>query len=358
MENATKIKILYIATNITDSGGVSRVVSIKANHFAETLGYEVHIYSTNDKDKKAFYEFSDKIYFHFSNQKHFNIKNIFNYRKEIKEISHRIKPSMTFVVDNGFKSLLISDILYPFGKKIYELHSSSVQLLNHTYSGVKKRLFKALIPIRLNSFDKIILLKESYKMNFLPPHKQSCIPNPLPFLPNEKSTRNHKRAIAVGRIAQVKGYERMLLVWKKVMETHPEYTLDIYGDEMENYSLSPLIHQLGLTQSVNVYPATRNIMKHYLQADFLLHAAYLEPFGMVYIEAMACGLPVVCFSTEADDIVINQYNGLVANTEKKYFNNIISIIENKELSDYLAKNAIEFAKRYDIKEIQKKSSLI
>lgn len=340
------MKILYIATHITDSGGVSRVTSLKANHFAEYLGHQVHIYSTNDSDTKTFYPFSEKIHFHFSKYKNFGIKNIFAYLKEIEEISHSIQPDITFVIDNGFKSLLVFNYLYPKSKKIYELHLSKDLFLRESYTGIKKILAPILIQHFLPKYDAIILLKKEYILENIPAEKQKVIPNPTPFSSEKKSTLNHKKAIAVGRISKVKGYPRMLQSWKKITEKHPEYTLQIYGDELENFSLRPIIQQLNIEKSVKIYPSTPQIREQYLNADFLLHAAHYEPFGLVYLEAMECGLPIVCYSTEIDSLVKHNENGLVAQNEESFTNYILNLIENQELKNQLAQKSIELSKNF------------
>ena len=57
-------RILYITNGITGSGGLERVVSLKASHFADHYGYDVHIVTLNEHDKSRFYQLSDKITIH------------------------------------------------------------------------------------------------------------------------------------------------------------------------------------------------------------------------------------------------------------------------------------------------------
>ena len=55
------MKLLYITNGINGSGGLERVLSIKASYLAEKLGYDVTIVSLNDAHINPFYDFSDKI---------------------------------------------------------------------------------------------------------------------------------------------------------------------------------------------------------------------------------------------------------------------------------------------------------
>ena len=113
----------------------------------------------------------------------------------------------------------------------------------------------------------------------------------------------------------------------------------------------PLISELGLENQVKVFPPVRDIEQRYLEADFLLHSAYSEPFGMVFIEVMALGLPVVCHKTETDDIVINGKNGWVAEDEDDYTQKILQLIEHPEFLHSFSENAVETSKRFHLKEI-------
>ena len=55
------MKLLYITNGINGSGGLERVLSIKASHLADYYNYKVTILSLNDNHVNTFYNFSDKI---------------------------------------------------------------------------------------------------------------------------------------------------------------------------------------------------------------------------------------------------------------------------------------------------------
>ena len=58
------MKILYIAPDITDSGGIARVVSLKTNYLVTHLKYSINILSVNDCSSNRFYDFNTKIKWH------------------------------------------------------------------------------------------------------------------------------------------------------------------------------------------------------------------------------------------------------------------------------------------------------
>ena len=61
MESAKAYKIVYCTPALYMAGGVERVLTLKANYFAEHFGYDITIILTEGKDKPLFYPLSDKI---------------------------------------------------------------------------------------------------------------------------------------------------------------------------------------------------------------------------------------------------------------------------------------------------------
>ena len=58
---STDMKLLYITNGVTGSGGLERVLSVKASVLAEEFGYEVHLLSLNEIGKDTFFDFSEKV---------------------------------------------------------------------------------------------------------------------------------------------------------------------------------------------------------------------------------------------------------------------------------------------------------
>ena len=58
-----KYKIVYCTPALYMASGVERVLTLKANYFAEHFGYDITIVLTEGKDKPLFYPLSDKIKF-------------------------------------------------------------------------------------------------------------------------------------------------------------------------------------------------------------------------------------------------------------------------------------------------------
>ena len=342
--------LLYFTSKITDSGGVSRVISLKTNYLADVLGYQIHIISTNDTATETFYPFSPKITFHFLDVKVKGIKSIKALKKQSRVIVKKIQPHIVLVADNGIKSLLVKKWMPDYIPCIYELHASPYYLLNEAYEGIQKYINRYFLKKYLSGFDKVVVLQKSFKWNLLDREKQLVIPNPLPFETDEINNLNHNKVIAVGRIVSLKGYERMLSAWQKVIQKYPDYVLNIYGEYSPGFDLARIINSLHLQKNVQVHPPTSQIKEKYVKADFLLHASFSESFGMVLLEAMQCGLPVVCYDIGTHDF-LNKQNSLVAANEPGFVAAILTLIENTALRKEMGRYAKQASDAYRLPAI-------
>lgn len=116
------MKLLYITNGINGSGGLERVLSIKASGFAEKQGYDVHILGLNQGNEKPFYEFSPKIKFESILVAGNPLQYWKSYIKGIQNVVDEIQPDIISVCDDGLKGFFNSKpLLEPNGLLINEL---------------------------------------------------------------------------------------------------------------------------------------------------------------------------------------------------------------------------------------------
>ncbi len=151
--------------------------------------------------------------------------------------------------------------------------------------------------IAANRFEAVVVLTESDRARWqqaLSPHAAVvAMPNPLPFAPQAASTNDSRLVLAVGRLVQAKGFDVLLHAWHRIAAQHPQWRLRIVGEGEERVALEALRTRLGLDDSVDMPGATPDIVRHYRDAAVFCLSSRYEGFGMVLIEAMACGLPIV-----------------------------------------------------------------
>lgn len=121
-----------------------------------------------------------------------------------------------------------------------------------------------------------------------------AIANPLPFdLPAEPAAGNTRKVLAVGRLVPAKGFDVLLRAWKTVAVAAPGWQLEIVGEGAERQALQTLIEELGIGDTVSMPGARRDVETAYRGASVFCLSSRYEGFGLVLLEAMAHGLPVV-----------------------------------------------------------------
>jgi glycosyltransferase involved in cell wall biosynthesis len=121
----------------------------------------------------------------------------------------------------------------------------------------------------------------------------------------------------VGRLQRWKGFHHVLEAMPSILAAHPNTTCLIVGGE---HALEPdyprqlkaRISQLGLDAHVRMTGLTHEVPRMMAAMDVVIHASEEEPFGMVVIEAMALGRPVVASDQAGPrEIITHGVNGLL-----------------------------------------------
>jgi glycosyltransferase involved in cell wall biosynthesis len=350
------IKLLYITNGIHGSGGLERVLAVKVSYLADTLGYEVHIFTLNGGYEQPFYKFSAKIKFHDIKAEGNSLNYFLSYRSGINKVLKTIQPQVISVCDDGLKGLLFPIL---FGKKtpvIYERHASlNLNFITNKASSliekVKNYCQKSIMVWGAKQFDNFIVLTNGNKKDW---QGVNCtvIPNPTPFETNEIDLHivKDKTVLAVGTQSYNKGYDRLFLSWQLVHKKHPDWKLKIYGKENLALNLQNEIDALNLQKSVVLEKPIANIEEAYKKASIYAMPSRSEGFGMVLIEAMSFGVPCISFNCPHGpaDIICNGEDGfLIENGDIKGFANaIMQLIENNELRIAMGEAAKENVVRY------------
>ena len=130
-----------------------------------------------------------------------------------------------------------------------------------------------------------------------------------------------------------------------------KFTLNFLGDGVLHEKLKNKTKELGIQDSIKFHGIVSNPEKYLQNSHIYVHSAFYEPFGLVILEAMSTGLPVISTDGRGNRDLINNKNGILLNHRdpKKYALEIIELINNKNKYDKLSEESIRTAKRYDIK---------
>jgi len=127
---------------------------------------------------------------------------------------------------------------------------------------------------------------------------------------------NEYRIITVASLKKIKGNHYLIAAVKLLVDQYPDWNIKliIIGHGPEKAALESLVASLQMENIVQFvgyikYEEVAQIMK---QCDVFAMPSYYEALGCVYLEAMACKLPVIgCKYQGIDEIIIDNENGLL-----------------------------------------------
>ena len=384
--NSKPYKIAFCTPALYSTGGVERVVSFKASFFAEQLGYDVTIIVTEGRGRDCYFPLSDRvkvINFELGFEELWRVsflKKVFlylikqrQYKRLLKAELMRIRPDVTISMLRREINFL-TDI--PDGsKKIGELHVNRANYRNFeaNNSNGLKRLFarfwmKGLVG-KLKRLDQLVVLTDKSKASWPELSNVMVIPDPITIL-REKGTGNSEkfaaagkrevcvnRVVTIGRYAYQKGYDLLLQAWAELSriresENGEEWTLDIYG-QGDQTDYRQLMAELGIDSNrCHLNGPVENVVKAYQESSIFVLSSRFEGFGMVLIEAMACGLPVVSFDCPAgpDEIITDGVDGLLVPSGDVHTlaEKLMLLMSDENLRRRLGQQARQTAQRYDM----------
>lgn len=347
------MKLLYITNGINGAGGLERVLSVKASYLAEHYAYDVSILCLNDSDKNPFYTFSSKIRTYNIAVAGNTIQSLFAYKKGIQRIVKEVKPDVISVCDDGLKGFFVPKILGSTIPIIYERHAS-INL--NTNRSIKGKLIRSLMQSQLKFFSKFVVLTPS-NIKEWKGNNSIAIANPLSFESQSVNSLNQKKVIVVGSHSYNKGYDLLLKVWEEVVIHHPDWQLNIYGKIDAKQQFVTLATQLGIKDSVRFFEPVTAIKQKFLESSIMVLASRSEGFGMVLIEAMACGVPCVSFNCPSGpgDIIKDGEDGFLISPENstEMASKIILLMNNANLRKELGGKAKDNVRRYQPEIIMK-----
>lgn len=348
------MKIVYLVRDYINSGGVERVVANKANYLVNR-GYEVYIVSLFDKELLPFFYFDPKITFHSLNliddkfvNENFVLK-LFSYFNEIKPniaISTGIGPlNYLYKVKDGSKKIL--ELHFAKYKKKYNLARFDSFPLGRLFTSIYSYKRTAIA----RKYDAFVVLTDEDRLDWRGLNNITTIPNPLSFVPTSYSDLNTKRVIAIGRYTTQKGFDLLIDIWSKVYPYFPDWKLSFYGGGGKKRKLEDQVKRLNLGSCIEINPPTKNVEEELNKSAIYAMSSRYEGFGLVLLEAMACGVPVVSFACKSGpkDIINDGEDGfLVSMGDKDAFAQKLLLLMGDydlrvKMGDAARKNALRFS---------------
>lgn len=265
-----------------------------------------------------------------------HIENVI--KKERKKILTK-KYDVEIAFKDGFTALFTA-----FGDSKRKIHWLHYEYKKTNPNGKYDKLFKRILP----TFDKIVAVSDNVKKCFNDIYhlddKVIVIYNvvngeKIIELSKEESNvllnSNELNLVSVGRLHEMKGYDRLIDTIYKLKSDgiFDNVKLRIYGDGPLFESLNQKISDLKLTNDIFLMGSVMNPYKYIKNSDLFILSSIYEPFGLVIVESLTLGVPVLAtLNSATDKLISNDYNGLIVeNSLDGLYSGLKKIIENKEI---------------------------
>lgn len=360
-----KIVMLGKYTTEPDVGGVA----VHIVNMIESIGkldnkeFDFHMISFGEKNnhfckgnsKVTIYK-TPKIYFILP------ILSILKLHSEIQKIN----PDIIHVQGSNISPYLVYLLSFlPNATKIITVHgliSIESEYKTHTKRKLLKYLNSKFENSALNRIQNLIVCSPEMKklVSMLTLSDVHIIPNGIDtkyvqqFHP--RIDVKQKSIFFIGTLRKVKGVHLLLSAMPAILKSIGNIHLYIAGTGEQEHELKALTSNLNLAEHVTFLGSISNETKYsyYKSADISVFPSLYEPFGIVLLEAMACGTPIIASNVGGIPYVIkNRKNGLLfePNNIEDLAAKIIYLLENKNIQHEMKINGLKRAEQFEWRKV-------
>lgn len=373
------MRICVLSQSLYTLGGIQRVLTTLFNEMINNENIEITVMMPMLPNERNIFGLSNKI----------NIINTIDYEKKnvatiFYRILRKINQKTLVFTKTKFKGLLKKFVLLPGLEEKYlnmigdnydivigvgcwyslllayiapKVNAITVGWMHSTYesyfnnSKVLSYGFSETFRCISQNLDEFLVLTNSDKEVF---DKElnlnsKVLYNPVAdtfFYGGRKFNGKHK-LLFVGRLnMQHKGLDYLVLIIKEVLKVYSDVELTIVGDGPDKDALKNLIFDNNLESNIKLIGQSSNVKKYYQESNIVLVPSRWEGFGVVLVEAMACGTPVIAYENKGpNEIISNNIDGILIKQYdvEKFSAAIIELLSDAEQWERMSEQAYKKA---------------
>lgn len=367
------MKLLYFTIQINMLGGLAKIVIEKINWLV-AQGYDVTLCNIERLDVIPAYPIDPRVKLVRGDISTVpggaltRLKGVLGAVKRTKEIIDREKPD---VIINAHCPLVTWIIPWVSGKipTIIEMHQSrqGLEVFNQQFMGAFSRwLHRWSIRWIYGKYDRFVVLTNGDREAW---NTKNCItiPNFSSMKKMEKlqdiqhsdkekagicipNIEKKHQIIMLARLMPQKRIDLMIEVWAKLAKDFPDWQVKVLGDGMLKEELELKVDGLGLRDSFLLPGGVKDVTFELEKSDILCLTSEYEGFGIVLIEAMLKGVPVMAFEyVGVHDIIENGVDGYVVpfGDVDAYAERLRELMISEELREKFSARALESVRKFD-----------
>lgn len=339
------IKILHVITSLDHAGAqillMNLLVRMDRNKFIFHVAYLV-----GSDDLINEFQFDRNVVFHnLSIKGKFSVTSLYRLIQIIKR--NKINAVHTHLVHAGLLGKIAGcycKVKYQISTRHY-LYNEKEKYVVYKLEELLSKHISAVIAVS-GAIEKYLIQEKKYFPKVV--HKIYNAVDTSVFHPHifDKEITNKNVIGSIGRLHPIKNYELLLQVFNKLLDCYPIMHLEIIGEGCllpklqsmaNNFKIDKNVHFLG---KIPYYDINQYINRW----QIFVSTSISEGFGIVIIESMSAGVPVIAPDIEPiREIIDDGKNGFLIDSQDcdSYFNKIKELISNQNLRRQFSINSRE-----------------
>lgn len=329
------MKILLVASDLSDGGGVNRVISNLTNIFCDIPNLNVELLNL-DKFNGIKYPVNGKVKLVIG-------KRLFGGFRPLNLIAN-----LCMLRSNGYDYVLSfwthENILTVIS---FAGSNANIVLSEHFCYNQVSSLISKLRKLIYPHAHKLLVLNATelrYYQSFL----RNVIRLPNPVIDTNRTALDYglkqNLIIGVGHLIKRKGFTYLIDACAKMKIDQYGWRVVIIGEGPESQSLQDLIESYGAGNYITICSPTEHIEQWYRLAKIIVVPSLSEVFSMVLPEAMSHGVIPLAFAADGPCEILKEYpNNLIASCDStELCTKLLEIINDENIEDK-ANNYMNYA---------------
>lgn len=357
--NPKKTNVLHLISSLEIGGAEKLLIDLLKNTESNNVNFTVVVMNNyvNEDLKTELLEANHNVHFLNRKQSSKNLKYIFMLLNIIK--NHKIQIIHSHTYGNKMWSILCK-IFNPKIKLVHTVHDTNI------ISGLNKINFiihKVFIDMNIAISKAVERECFQYNIDKVVQIYNGIDLNKFRFIKKQKEDFVEFKIINISRINHVKkGQDILIKALKICKDKGLKFKCDFvggiyyYGKNSFEY-LKNLIEELDLEKEITFLGNRTDICELLSESDLFILPSRYEGLGLVVLEAMAVGVPVIASNIDGPaELITSGENGLLFEGENSsdLADQILYLYNNREKMNYFAENAYKYVQDFDISNMCKK----